>query len=238
MIEDVTLSLGAADFVGIVGPSGSGKTTLVAALTGQVTPVFGTVSTRRGVSIGYVPQLETVDWNFPVTVFDLVAMAMPTRRWHRRPAGDRVRVNDVLEALGLGGLAGRQIRELSGGQQQRAFIARSLVSGPELLVLDEPASGIDVAARHELLHLLADLHADGTAIVLTTHDVNALAAHLPRVVCFNRTVIADGPPEHVLHPYVLERTFGASMDVLLHGGMPVVLERSHDVHARLRGRNA
>ncbi|HZB39685.1 MAG TPA: hypothetical protein VE487_01895, partial [Ilumatobacter sp.] len=89
--------------------------------------------------------------------------------------------------------------------------------------------------RHEMLHVLADLHHDGMSIVLTTHDINGLAAHLPRLVCFNRTVVADGPPSEVLHPYVLERTYGAPMSVLQHGGMPVVLEAGHGLHARLLG---
>jgi ABC-type Mn2+/Zn2+ transport system ATPase subunit len=111
------------------------------------------------------------------------------------------------------------------------FLARALAQRPDLLMLDEPASGVDVATRHEMLHVLADLHHNGLPIVLTTHDINGLAAHLPRLVCFNRTVIADGPPDQVLHPYVLERTYGAPMDVLQHGGMPVVLEhRGHGPH--------
>ncbi|NNE12889.1 MAG: ATP-binding cassette domain-containing protein, partial [Ilumatobacter sp.] len=140
------------------------------------------------------------------------------------------RIHELLGRLGLDGFADRHISELSGGQQQRVFVARALVGEPDLLVLDEPASGIDVATRHEMLHLLADLHRGGIAILLTTHDVNALAAHLPRLICFNRTVVADGTPSEVLHPYVLERTFGAPMQVLRHGGMPVVLER-HGPHA-------
>ena len=110
-------------------------------------------------------------------------------------------------------------------------------TNPDVLVLDEPAGGVDVATRHEILHLLADLHHDGMSIVLTTHDINGLAAHLPRLVCFNRTVVADGPPAEVLHPYVLERTYGAPMSVLQHGGMPVVLETGHGLHARLQGRH-
>ena len=105
-----------------------------------------------------------------------------------------------------------------------------------MLVLDEPTAGIDVAARHELLHLLADLHRSGVTIVLTTHDINGLAAHLPRLICFNRTVVADDPAGEVLHPYVLERTYGAPMDVLQHGGMPVVLEpRGHGPHESRAG---
>ncbi len=98
--------------------------------------------------------------------------------------------------------------------------------------MDEPTSGVDVRLRHELLHLLDELHARGLAIVLTTHDLNGIAAHLPRVICLNRRVIGDGIPHHVLSADVLERTYGASMEVLEHGGMPVVVDgvRHHAPH--------
>lgn len=231
VVDDVHLTIGDDDFVGIVGPSGSGKTTLLRAMLGLLTPTYGTVRLRPDLGIGYVPQLETIDWSFPVTVFDVVTMAMDRRRFRRLGAGDRTHAAATLDRLGLDGLHDRHITELSGGQQQRVFLARALAQRPRLLVLDEPANGVDVATRHEVLHLLADLHRDGLAIVLTTHDINGLAAHLPRIVCLNRTVVADGPPSEVLHPYVLERTYGAPMDVLQHGGMPVVLEhRGHPPH--------
>ena len=93
----------------------------------------------------------------------------------------------VLERLGIGDLAERHIRELSGGQQQRMFLARALLRDPQLLLMDEPTSGVDVSTRHDVLHLLADLHEDGVAIVLTTHDLNGMAAHLPHLVCVNHT---------------------------------------------------
>lgn len=242
VVEDVTFGVTDHEFVGIVGPSGGGKTTVLRAMLGTVTPVFGTVARRPDVRLGYVPQVELVDWAFPVTVAEVVSMTIPRDRWRRRAGAtaerDR-RVADVLEQLGLADLQRRPIGALSGGQQQRVFLARALVHDPDVLVLDEPAGGVDVATRHEMLHLLADLHQDGTTIVLTTHDINGLAAHLPRIVCLNRTVIADGPPEQVLHPYVLERTYGAPMQVLQHGGMPVVLEHhGHGLHERLRGRSA
>lgn len=224
-VSDVDLDVRRGDFVGIVGPSGSGKTTLLKAVVGAVRPVHGSIEISEGVRLAYVPQVESVDWNFPVTVLEVITMTRTKgRRWPRISRAEREDALDVLSRLGLGGLHDRHIRELSGGQQQRVFIARAMFHRPDVLVLDEPTSGVDVRTRHEVLHLLAELHAQGVTIVLTTHDLNGLAAHLPRIVCMNRTVIADGSPTEVLNPAVLELTYGAPMEVLQHGGMPVVLD--------------
>ena len=125
----------------------------------------------------------------------------------------------MLERLGIGGLGGRHIRELSGGQQQRVFIARALLGQPELLLLDEPTSGVDVRTRHEVLHLLDDLQRDGLAIVLTTHDLNGIAAHLPHLVCLNtRGHRRRAARRGAAPPTILERTYGARMEVLEHAG--------------------
>ena len=137
------------------------------------------------------------------------------------------------DALGIADLENRHIRELSGGQQQRVFLARALIGRPDLLLLDEPTSGVDVRTRHEVLHLLRDLNDDGIAIVLTTHDLNGIAAHLPKIVCLNREVIAAGEPRDVLSPDVLERTYGARMEVLEHGGMPLVVDEWREPEARI-----
>jgi ABC-type Mn2+/Zn2+ transport system ATPase subunit len=231
VLSDVDLTVGAGDFVGIVGPSGCGKTTLLKVMLGTAVPLAGTVTRDPELQVGYVPQVETVDWTFPVTVAEVVLMARRRPRLRLAPWASRtekVEVVDVLDRLGLANLADRHIRELSGGQQQRVFIARALLSRPQLLVLDEPTAGVDVATRHEVLHLLADLHLSGLAIVLTTHDLNGLAAHLPRIVCVQGTIVAAGPPSEVLTPEVLEQTYGAPMEVLSHGGMPVVLDRPFD----------
>ncbi len=226
VLADVSLAIEPGAFSGIVGPSGSGKTTLLRAVLGTVQPAAGEVTRRRGLRVGYVPQVETVDWSFPVTVREAVLMARTTgRRLPWASAAERHEVDDVLGRLGLDdGLAGRHIRELSGGQQQRVFVARALLRRPDLLLLDEPTSGVDVRTRHEVLHLLGDLNADGLAIVLTTHDLNGIAAHLPHLVCLNTSVIGEGAPRDVLTPDVLERTYGAPMEVLEHGGMPVVVD--------------
>jgi ABC-type Mn2+/Zn2+ transport system ATPase subunit len=237
VLQDVDFEIGEGEFVGIVGPSGSGKTTLLRAILRTMKPVHGTITHRHGLRFAYVPQVETVDWNFPVTVMEVITMTRSQHKWWpRTSAKEKTEANAVLEQLGLSGLGGRHIRELSGGQQQRVFVARALFHQPELLVLDEPTSGVDVSTRHEVLHLLSDLHDSGVSIVLTTHDLNGLAAHLPRIVCLNKTVIADGPPSEIITPEVLEQTYGAPMEVLIHGGMPVVVDSGvPDNVRRIRG---
>lgn len=234
VLDSIDLEIGGGEFVGVVGPSGSGKTTLLRTILGDVRPYRGRFDRAPGVRVGYVPQVETVDWNFPITVGQCVLMARPRSRlvpW-ASPA-ERDEVAAVLAALGIGELAGRHIRDLSGGQQQRVFLARALLGRPDLLLLDEPTSGVDVRTRHDVLHLLRDLNDDGIAIVLTTHDLNGIAAHLPRIVCLNRVVVADGAPREVLSPDVLERTYGARLDVLEHGGMPVVVDGWREPGARV-----
>ena len=225
VLLDVSMSVKAGEFLGVVGPSGSGKTTLLRLITGAVRPSAGTVHRAQRLSIGYVPQVETVNWFFPVTVREAVLMARVDGR--RLPWASKAESHDAdetLDRLGLGGLGGRHIRELSGGQQQRVFIARALLGRPRLLLMDEPTSGVDVRTRHEIVHLLHELHHDGLAIVVTTHDLNGIAAHLPRLVCLNKSIVAMGEPNVVLTPEVLERTYGAPMEVPTHGGMPVVVE--------------
>ncbi len=228
VLEDVDLAVAPGRFIGVVGPSGSGKTSLLRTLIGTLVPRAGSVTRRPALSVAYVPQVGTIDWSFPVTVAECALMGRTSGRllpWASR--AERADVAGVLERLGIGDLSRRHIRELSGGQQQRVFLARALMGRPELLLLDEPTSGVDVRVRHEVLHLLDDLNAGGMAIVLTTHDLNGIAAHLPRLVLLNRRVIAAGRPRDVLTPAGLELTYGTSLEVLEHGGMTVVVDAPH-----------
>ncbi|MDP9073799.1 MAG: metal ABC transporter ATP-binding protein [Actinomycetota bacterium] len=226
VLLNVDLDVAEGEVLGIVGPSGSGKTTLLRILLGAVGPTRGRIERRPGLRAGYVPQVETVNWQFPVTVAEVVLMARTgDRRWPWPSRDERRQIADVLDRLGLGSLGHRHIRELSGGQQQRVFIARALVGRPDVLFLDEPTSGVDVKTRHEVLHLLAELHADGLAIVLSTHDLNGIATHLPKLLCLNVSVAGSGHPRDVLTPEILELVYGAPMDVLEHAGMPLVVDR-------------
>jgi ABC-type Mn2+/Zn2+ transport system ATPase subunit len=231
VLSDVSFTVRPADFTGIVGPSGSGKTTLLRVLLGLVRPDEGRVVTRPGFRLGYVPQVETINWNFPVTVAETVTMSPRAgRRWPWTTAAERHHLADVLGRLGISDLADRHIRQLSGGQQQRVFIARALFGAPDLLLMDEPTSGVDVRTRHEIMHLLGDLNRAGLAIVITTHDLNGIAAHLPHLVCLRTRVMGEGSPDEVLTPAILERTYGAPMDVLHHAGMPLVVDGRHHPH--------
>ncbi len=231
-LEAISLVLHRGEFLGVVGPSGSGKTTLLRAIMGQADRLNGELirhprSDGATLRFGYVPQVSTSDWNFPITVEQVVLLG----RWREsgrlpwpRP-NDRVLVRQVLERLGIGQLAGRHIRALSGGEQQRTFLARALIGDPDLLLLDEPTSGVDIKTRHDIMHLLGELNRGGVSIVLTTHELNGVAAHLPRLVCVaERTVIADGDPAAVIRPDILRRTYGAEMMVIRRGDTLYVLE--------------
>ncbi|MCC6381584.1 MAG: ATP-binding cassette domain-containing protein [Dehalococcoidia bacterium] len=133
----------------------------------------------------------------------------------------------LLERLGIAAHRRQHIRNLSGGQQQRVFLARALIRSPRLLILDEPTSGVDIKTRDDILHQLIDLNREGVTVVLSTHEINAVAAHLPRVVCINKGVVADGHPADVFTTETLRRTYGGEMVVVRQGGMTLVADTPH-----------
>jgi ABC-type Mn2+/Zn2+ transport system ATPase subunit len=247
VLRDINLTIERGAFVGIVGPSGAGKTTLLRAMVGVVPRMEGRVTidgqpvASRGPStVGWVPQLQTVDWQFPATVREVVLMGRwATQRWRAWSSlEDRQQADNLLERLGIGGMGDRHIRELSGGQQQRVFLARAMIGDPSLLLLDEPTSGVDLKTRDEVLHLLADLNAEGMTIVLTTHELNTVAAHLPWVVCVNGRVIAEGDPDVIFTSAILGRTYGAELRVVRQDGIVLVADAApHRLRDALRHRH-
>lgn len=166
----------------------------------------------KQVVMGYVPQIETVDWNFPVTVREVVSMGI----WDRSGTSPFLskdiltEIDRILDDLGIHSheFGKRQIRELSGGEQQRVFLARALIRKPNVLVLDEPISGVDHTTREKILGILTSLSRKGLTIILTTHDLSGIAKRLPWVVCMNKKVIAEGIPSEVLTETNLLRAFG------------------------------
>ncbi|MBI3953035.1 MAG: metal ABC transporter ATP-binding protein [Chloroflexi bacterium] len=223
------------DFVGLLGPSGSGKTTLLRTVLGAAAVYRGEVlvegvpTATRPPRAGYVPQLEAIDWNFPVTVEEVVMLGRtvdsPLLPWYRRR--DHALAQGIMERLGIARLARRHIRELSGGQQRRVFLARALVSSPRLLLLDEPTAGVDIKTRDDIMHLLDELNHQGVTIVMTTHEINSVAAHLPWVVCLSGRIVAEGSPSQVFTPETLRLTYNAEMPVTQYQGMTLVAETPH-----------
>jgi zinc/manganese transport system ATP-binding protein/zinc transport system ATP-binding protein len=236
VLEHVSLHLHRGQFAALVGPSGAGKTSLLKLLLGSLRATAGTITIdgRRvdgspPQQVGYVPQVETVNWNFPVTVEQVVLMGRARKSgwWPWPSAEDRRQMRGVLERLEIADLAARHIRDLSGGQQQRVFLARALIAQPDLLVLDEPTSGVDMRTAETVLHLLAHLNHQGITILMTTHDLNAAAAHAPWVICLNRQVIAEGQPEAVFTEETLNRTYGGDMIVVRQDGLLLIHQRPH-----------
>jgi ABC-type Mn2+/Zn2+ transport system ATPase subunit len=162
--------------------------------------------------IGYVPQVETVDWNFPVTVKEVVSMGVWDRSGNAPFLSKNIisEINQVLDSLGVNSheFGKRQISELSGGEQQRVFLARALVRKPSILLLDEPTTGVDYKTKEKILSILMSLSLAGITIIMTTHDISGIVRKLHWVVCMNRRIIAEGCPAEVLTETNLMKTYG------------------------------
>jgi zinc/manganese transport system ATP-binding protein/zinc transport system ATP-binding protein len=239
-LQSVSLKIWPGQFMAIVGPNGGGKTTLLRTILGMVPVTSGHVFVRgQSLSrsslqrIGYVPQLETIDWNFPITVEEVITMGFFVKNRWLGGIGDKERrkLYNIMERLNLTGLGKRHIRELSGGQQQAVFIGRALVGDPELILLDEPASGLDIRSRDDVIHFLHEINHQGVAIVLTAHDLNWVAAHLPWAVCLNHRLIAEGRPNEIFNPEVLKEAYSGELVVIHQDGMVMIGERPHAPHS-------
>ena len=202
-------------------PNGAGKSTLLKAIAGILAPATGSVDVYGAVAgghicIGYVPQRSQVDWNFPVTVADVVLMGRVARIGLFRQAGrnDHRLVAESLAQVGMSALAGRQIGELSGGQQQRVFIARALAQEAELLLMDEPLTGLDVPAQEAIFNILDLLRARGMTVLVSTHDLQLAADRFDRLMLLRRRIIGFGPAAEVLTPANLRQAYGSHMTVI------------------------
>lgn len=227
VFANLSLEIRAGQFAGIVGPTGCGKTTLLKTILGTHPVDSGNVQLNgdcignvKPGTIGYVPQLGSVDWSFPVTVEEVIMMGLYTGKrilpWSSK--AERERVHELAHRLGIYRCLHHHIANISGGQRQRAFLGRALVNNPKLLVLDEPTSGVDIKTQHEILHLLSDINSEGITILLTTHDLNAVASHLPWVICFNNGLVAQGQPRDIFTNEILTRTYGGDIVIVKHNG--------------------
>jgi manganese/iron transport system ATP-binding protein len=220
-LDNVSFDVRRGDQVAIVGPNGAGKSTLFNAITGIAKPTRGQIeiygSGPEGhICIGYVPQRNRIDWRFPASVYDTVMMGRVGQiglfRWPSKR--DRAKVAAALEQVGLQELADRPIGDLSGGQQQRVFLARALAQEAELLLLDEPLTGLDTPSQEAILTILDDLRRLGTTMLIATHDLQQAAELFPLVMLVNRSIVAYGPAAEVLTANILTRAYGSHVHVV------------------------
>jgi manganese/zinc/iron transport system ATP- binding protein len=222
VLWDIDLTLHEPRLVGIVGPNGAGKSTLIKAVLGLVPLVSGSIrlfgepieSQRR--RIGYVPQRESVDWDFPVSVLDVVLMGTYGQLgWFRRPgAAQKAQARDCLAQLGIGDLEHQQIGQLSGGQQQRTFLARALAQQADVYFMDEPFAGVDAATERAILTILKRLRREGKTIFVVHHDLRTVPLYFDHVVMLNVRLIASGPAEVVFTEDNLRKTYGGRLAIL------------------------
>ncbi len=216
VIDDVDLTVRRGELIALVGANGAGKSTLLKAIVGLLRPyagsvrVFGSAPGTSASHLAYLPQAEQVHWDYPLRVEDVVLMG---RVAHATPGrgpstADRSAVTTAMGRVQIGDLARRPIEELSGGQRQRVLLARTLAADPELLLLDEPATGVDPATEEQLMSLLGDLASHGRTVLVATHDLAGVMAHFPRVLCMNGGIVADGDASILRDDAILRRTYG------------------------------
>ncbi|TYO99180.1 zinc transport system ATP-binding protein [Geothermobacter ehrlichii] len=200
LIDRVSLQVRRGEILTIIGPNGAGKTTLLKLALGLLPPSAGRVRRAPGLRVGYMPQRLAIDPSFPLTARRFLSLAGPTAPGSRRK---------ILAEVGLQQQIDHQISHLSGGELQRLLLARALLRDPELLVLDEPAQGIDVHGQAELYRLLADIRRQrGCGILLVSHDLHLVMAATDQVLCLNRHICCSGSPESVARTGEFLELFG------------------------------
>jgi ABC-type Mn2+/Zn2+ transport system ATPase subunit len=216
-VTGVEFELRRGERLALLGPNGGGKTTVLKALLGELRPQVGSLGVRA--SCGSVPQTERSRLDYPVSALDVATMGALSRLpWWRRPGRrDREAARAALERVGLGAVAEETFGELSGGQRQRVLIARALVQEAEVLLMDEPFTGLDRVSADLLESLILDLAAEGRGIVMATHDLEQ-ARRWDSVLCINHRQIAVGAPAATLDRTVLEATYGGAIVDIPGGG--------------------
>lgn len=223
-LQDISLEISEGEFVGVIGPNGSGKTTLCRAILGLMRPLEGSLQIfdcaceklrcHHRARIGYLPQKGVLDRNFPITVLEAVMMGRyGALGLFRRPRQqDREIAVEALENVGMQDHRNTALGRLSGGQQQRVLIARALAQKPQVLLLDEPTTGVDITTQHSVLDLVQHLHRDlGLTVLLVTHDINLIRSRVNRLVLLKTRLFAAATPEDVLRPDLLRQVYGKDL---------------------------
>ncbi len=228
VLSNLSFDIPEGDFLGLVGPNGAGKTTILRNILGSLQPISGLVTRAEGLRFGYVPQRDQVDYNFPLQVLDVVLMG----RYDRIGLGRRPAQSDcdlalaALEHVGIADLAHRQLNALSGGQKQRTLIARALVGKPNILVLDEPTTGMDLVAMTQILGLVRELHeCDRLTVLMVSHALNEVANYVKRIALVQQGAFQIGPVNEIMTEATLSAMYGIPVDVSSFNGHQIVVAR-------------
>jgi manganese/zinc/iron transport system ATP- binding protein len=222
VLWDVDVTIDRPQVAAVCGPNGAGKSTLIKAVLGLVpmasgnVRIFGQPVSKVRKRIGYVPQRESVDWDFPVSVLDVVLMGTYGQLgWIRRP-GRRERdwARQCLEKVGLVDYERQQIGQLSGGQQQRVFLARALAQRADMYFMDEPMAGVDAATERMIFQVLQELRHEGKTIIAVHHDLRTVPQYFDYVVLLNVRLVAAGPTDVAFTPENLRKTYGGRLAIL------------------------
>ena len=220
--------------MGIIGPNGAGKSTMIKAIMELVPKASGWVKIygkpygdMRKI-IGYVPQRESVDWDFPINALDVVLMGRYGQvGWVRRPSKEDRRLSmEALDKVGMSEFSGRQISQLSGGQQQRVFLARALVQDARIYMMDEPFAGVDAATERAIIEILVILREEGKTILVVHHDLQTVTEYFDWVIMLNMRVVASGPTSEVFTEEKLQKTYGGRLTVLSQAAQAMAEQQS------------
>lgn len=233
VLRNVSLTVWKDDFLGIIGPNGGGKTTLLKVILGLLAPFSGSISFYQdgkrvsSLKIGYLPQLNNIDKKFPISVREVVTSGLAAQKPLFRPfnAAQKERVEEVIRKMGLEELAGRAIGELSGGQLQRVLLGRSIVSRPQVLILDEPNSYVDKRFESRFYKLLEEINRE-SAIILVSHDIGTVLAMVKNIACVNETLHYH-PGVDVSEEW-LDEKYACPIELIGHGNLPHRVLKKHD----------
>jgi ABC-type Mn2+/Zn2+ transport system ATPase subunit len=235
VLRNVSFAIGAGEYFGVVGPNGTGKTTIVRTILGSIAPIAGTVEVShpegRPVRFGYVPQRDTVDYVLPYTAREVVMMGRFRQLGLlRRPGAiDRAAVAKSIAQVHMEDVADKPFRDLSGGLKQRALIARALASDPDMLVLDEPTNGMDLASRRSILDLIDDLHqTKSLTVLLVSHLLDDVANHVERLAVVDHALFSVGSVDAVLSSENLTAIYDMPVDVVQVRGRTIILTGGTD----------
>ena len=237
VLEDINLTIYEKDFLGIIGPNGGGKTTLVKLILGLISPIKGSIEFYRNgikcpeISMGYLPQYNSIDKKFPISVYEVILSGLNKQKSLFRPFAkkDHERVKQMILQMGLEEFEKRPIGQLSGGQLQRTLLGRALVSNPQVLILDEPNTYIDKRFEAKLYALLEEINKTH-AIILVSHDIGAVIQNVKSIACVNGKL--DYHPDTEITSDWIEQHFGCPIELLGHGNLPHRILKSHHLQER------